>query len=56
MRWRSGGGTVPMELLISATREKDLAKGFGGRFINLDALEREFKSYAIQENGTANSD
>ncbi len=36
--------------------ETALTKGFGARFINLDALEREFKSYAIQENGTAHSD
>ena len=26
-------------------------KGFGARFINLEALEREFKTYATHENG-----
>jgi hypothetical protein len=51
------GFGVFLEALSKGNRfETGLTKGFGGRFINLDALEREFKSYAIQENGTANSD
>jgi hypothetical protein len=33
-----------------------LAKGFGGRFNNLDALEREFKEYATREHGTTLQD
>ncbi len=33
-----------------------LSKGFGSRFINLDALEREFKPYAIHENGASQQD
>ncbi len=36
--------------------ETALNKGFAARFINLDALDREFKSYAIQQNGVSNSD
>ena len=36
--------------------ETALSKGFGSRFINLDALEREFKNYATKEHGTALQD
>ena len=36
--------------------ESALNKGFAGRFINLDALEREFKDYATKEHGTALQD
>lgn len=36
--------------------ETALNKGFAGRFINLDALEREFKDYATKEHGTALQD
>lgn len=36
--------------------ENALNKGFGGRFINLDVLEREFKNYATQTNGFATPD
>ena len=46
-----------LEALAKGSRvETALTKGFGARFITLDALDREFKTYAIQENGTANSD
>jgi len=33
-----------------------LNKGFSARFINLEALEREFKNYATQTNGLATSE
>ena len=33
--------------------ETALNKGFGSRFMNLDALDREFKVYATQAHGTA---
>jgi hypothetical protein len=33
-----------------------LSKGFGSRFSNLDALEREFKTYATTDAGTAAQD
>jgi hypothetical protein len=36
--------------------ETALNKGFAGRYINLDALEREFKDYATKEHGTALQD
>jgi hypothetical protein len=36
--------------------ETALNKGFAGRFINLEALERAFKSYATQTNGLSASD
>lgn len=36
--------------------ETALNKGFAGRFINLDALERDFRSYATQTNGLNASD
>jgi hypothetical protein len=32
--------------------ETALSKGFGSRFMNLDALDREFKVYAIQDHGS----
>jgi hypothetical protein len=36
--------------------ETALNKGFAARFINLEALDREFKSYATQNNGLATPD
>lgn len=36
--------------------ETALNKGFAARFINLDALDREFKTYATQQNGSSNAD
>jgi len=36
--------------------ETALNKGFAARFINLDALEREFKNYATQTNGLSTPD
>ena len=33
-----------------------LAKAFGSRFPGLEALDREFKSYAIKDYGAASSD
>jgi hypothetical protein len=46
-----------MEAMSRGNRvETALNKGFGGRFINLDALEREFKNYATQTNGLASPD
>jgi len=33
-----------------------LNKGFSARFINLEALEREFKNYATQTNGLTASE
>ena len=36
--------------------ETALNKGFGGRFINLEALEQAFKTYATQTNGFPASD
>ena len=41
-----------LEALAKGSRfDTALTKGFGSRFMNLDALEREFKAYAIHENG-----
>ena len=46
------GFGVFLEAMAKGNRiETALNKGFGGRFINLDALEREFKTYATQSNG-----
>jgi len=36
--------------------ETALNKGFGARFINLEALDREFKTYATQQNGLTNTE
>ena len=36
--------------------ETALNKGFGAKFINLEALEREFKNYATQTNGLSASE
>ena len=48
---KRGFGTL-LEALAKGSRfDTALAKGFGSRFMNLDALEREFKAYAIHENG-----
>ena len=41
-----------LEALSKGNRfDTALTKGFGSRFMNLEALEREFKAYAIHENG-----
>ena len=40
----------------AAARAQSPADPFTAVLGRLDALEREFKSYAIQENGTAHSD
>ena len=46
-----------LEALAKGNRfDTALAKGFGSRFMNLDALEREFKAYAIHENGAPQQD
>jgi hypothetical protein len=51
------GFEVFLEAMSKGNRfETALTKGFGGRFINLDSLEREFKAYATQQNGFSNSD
>jgi len=36
--------------------ETALNKGFAAKFINLEALEREFKNYATQTNGLSASE
>lgn len=46
------GFGVLLEALSKGNRfDTALTKGFGSRFINLDALDRAFKAYAIHENG-----
>jgi len=46
------GFGVLFEAMAKGSRfETALTKGYGSRFINLEALEREFKPYAIHENG-----
>lgn len=51
------GFGVFFEALARGNRfDSALTKGFGARFINLEALEREFKTYAIHENGTPTPD
>ena len=41
-----------LEAMAKGNRiETALNKGFAARFINLEALDREFKAYAIQTNG-----
>ena len=45
-----GFGTMFAALAKGARFETALAKGFGGRFMNLEALDREFRSYAIHAN------
>jgi len=47
---KRGFGTLFEALAKGARFETALAKGFGGRFKNLEALDSEFKSYAIHEN------
>jgi hypothetical protein len=47
-----GGFNAFLEAMAKGNRiETALNKGFGSRFINLEVLERDFKSYAIQSNG-----
>jgi hypothetical protein len=48
-----GFGALFEALAKGARFETALAKGYGGRFPSLDALEREFKGYAIHESGTS---
>jgi hypothetical protein len=51
------GFSTFLEAMARGNRmETALNKGFGGRFINLEALEREFKNYATQTNGLATPD
>jgi hypothetical protein len=46
-----------LEAMAKGNRmETALNKGFVARFINLEALERDFKSYATQSNGLSASD
>ena len=47
---KRGFGMLFEALAKGARFESALAKGFGGRFMNLEALDREFRSYAIHEN------
>jgi hypothetical protein len=48
------GFFVFLEAMARGNRvETALNKGFAARFINLEALEREFKNYATQTNGLA---
>ena len=53
---KRGFGTLLEALAKGARFDTALAKGFGSRFMNLDALEREFKAYAIHENGAPQQD
>jgi len=49
---KQGFGTF-LEAMSKGNRfDTALNKGFGARFINLDALDQAFKPYAIQQNGT----
>jgi hypothetical protein len=51
------GFSAFMEAMGKGNRiETALNKGFAARFINLEALEREFKTYATQTNGLSASD
>ncbi len=51
------GFAVLFESLAKGARfETALAKGFGARFMNLEALDREFRSYAIHETPAAPQD
>lgn len=53
---KQGFGVFFEALSKGARFETALSKGFGGRFPNIDALEREFKAYATNENGVAQQD
>lgn len=50
---KPGFATMFDALAKGARFETALAKGFGGRFPSLDALEREFKTYATNESGVS---
>jgi hypothetical protein len=51
------GFEVFLEAMSKGNRfETALNKGFAARFINTDTLDREFKTYATQENGLTNAD
>ncbi len=50
---KPGFATLFEALSKGARFEKALAKGFGSRFPSLDALEREFKTYATNESGAS---
>jgi hypothetical protein len=51
------GFSVFLDAMSKGNRfETALNKGFAARFINLDALDREFKTYATQQNGFSNAD
>jgi hypothetical protein len=49
---KAGFGAMFEALAKGARFETALAKGFGGRFAGIDALEREFKTYAIGDGTT----
>ena len=53
---KRGFGIFLEALARGARVETALQKGFAARFINLEALEREFKTYATQTNGLSASD
>jgi len=51
------GFNVFLDAMSKGNRfETALNKGFAARFISLDALDREFKTYATQQNGFSNAD
>lgn len=50
---KPGFATLFEALSKGARFETALAKGFGSRFPSLDALEREFKTYATNESGVS---
>lgn len=50
---KSGFGILFDALSKGARFDTALARGFAGRFPSLDALEREFKSYATNESGVS---
>jgi len=53
---KQGFGRFFEALSKGSQLETALNKGFGNRFINLDALEGEFKNYATKEHGTSLQD
>ena len=51
------GFSVFLDAMSKGNRfETALNKGFAAKFISLDALDREFKTYATQQNGFSNAD
>jgi len=51
------GFSVFLDAMSKGNRfETALNKGFAAKFISLDALDREFKAYATQQNGFSNAD